>query len=110
MECSLKIAANKAKRSQTLTTLQKPHGTLTTDIKETVTYMLDYLVTNDEEDRGLDYHKTIRKLTEQPIQTVDDREYMPEEIGNAVHAINCTKAPGKMGSPVIYFSMLTKNS
>jgi hypothetical protein len=35
-----KIAANKAKRTKTLTTLQKPDGTLTTDINETVIYML----------------------------------------------------------------------
>jgi uncharacterized Ntn-hydrolase superfamily protein len=36
-----KLALNKAKRSQTLTTLQKPDGSLTTDINETVTYTLD---------------------------------------------------------------------
>ena len=77
-----------------MTTLQKPDRTLTTDINETVTYMLDYLITIDEEDNDLDYHKTIRTLTEQLIQTADDREYMPEEIGNAVYAINCKKAPG----------------
>jgi len=40
-----KISSNKAKRSQILTTLQKPDGTLTTDINEKVTYMLEYLIT-----------------------------------------------------------------
>jgi len=92
-----KIASNKAKRSQTLTTSQKIDGTLTTDINETVTYMLDYLITKDEEDNDLDYHKTIRILTERPIQTADDREYTPEEIWNAIDAINCEKASGEDG-------------
>jgi hypothetical protein len=92
-----KIASNKAKRSQTLSTLQKPDGSITTDINETVTYMLDYLIAKDEEDSDSDYHKTIRTLTERPIQTTDDKEYMPEEIGNAIDAINCKKAPGEDG-------------
>jgi hypothetical protein len=89
-----KIAANKAKRTQTFTTLQKPDGTLTTDINETVTYLLDYLITKYEEDNDLDYHKTIRTLTEQPIQRADNTEYMPEEIGKSVESINCKKTPG----------------
>jgi hypothetical protein len=59
--------------------------------------MLDYLFTKDEENNDSDYHKTIRTLTELPIQTADDREYTPEEIGNAVDAINSKKAPGDDG-------------
>ena len=90
-----KIASNKAKRCQTFSTLQKPDGSITTDINETVTCILDYLITKDEEDSDSDYHKTIRILTELPIQTADDREYTPEEIGNAIGAINCKKAPGE---------------
>jgi hypothetical protein len=78
-----------AKRTQNLTTLQKPDETLTTDINETVTYMLHYLITKDEEDNDSYYHKTIRTLTEQTIQTADDREFTPEEIGNAIESINC---------------------
>ena len=59
--------------------------------------MLDYLIAKDEEDSDSDYHKTIRTLTERPTQTADDREYTPEEIGNAIDAINCKKAPGEEG-------------
>ena len=58
--------------------------------------MLDYLITKDE-DNDLDYHKTIRALAEGPIQTADDREYTPEEIWNAIDAINCEKASGEDG-------------
>jgi len=89
-----KLASNKVKRSETLSTTQKPDGSLTTDINETITYILDYLNTKDEVDKDSDYHKTIRTLTEQPIHTADDREFTPDEIGNAIDAINCKKAPG----------------
>ena len=44
-----------------------------------------------------DYHKTIRTLTEQPIQTAGDKEFTPDEIGNAKDAINCKKAQGETG-------------
>ena len=92
-----KLVSNKAKRSQPLSTLQKPDESLTTDINETVTYMLEYLISKDEEDNNSDYHNTIRTLTETPIQTADDREYTLEEIGMAIEAINSKKAPGENG-------------
>ena len=76
-----------------MSTLQKPNGSSTTDISETVAYMLDYLITKDEGDSDSDYYKTIGTLTERPIQTADDRHYTPEEIGNAIDAINCKKSP-----------------
>jgi len=44
-------------------------------------------------DNDSDYHKTIRTLTEQPIQTADNREFTPDEIANTIDAINCKKAP-----------------
>jgi hypothetical protein len=103
------LASNKTKRSQTLSTLQKSDGFLTADINETVTCMLDYLITKDEEDNDSDYHKTIRTLTELHIQTADDREYTDEEIGNAIDAIKCTKHQDKTGSQVTYFSVLTNS-
>jgi hypothetical protein len=52
-----RLASNKAKRSQSQSTLQKPDGSLKTNINETVTYMLDYLISKDEEDNDSDYHK-----------------------------------------------------
>ena len=105
-----KLASNKGKRSKTLSTLQKPDGSLTTDINETITYILDYLNTKDEEDNGSDYHKTIITVAEQPIQTADNREFTPDEIGNAIDAINCKKHQAKMESPMTYFSVLINNS
>jgi hypothetical protein len=92
-----KLVLNKVKTSETLSTLQKPDGSLTTDINKIITYILDYLNTKVEVDKDSDYHKTIRTLTEQPIHTTDDREFTPDEIGNAIYAINCKKAPGEDG-------------
>ena len=68
-----KLASNKAKSSQSLTTLQKSDGSLTTDINGTITYMLDYLIPKDEVDNESDYHNIIRMQTERPIQTEDYR-------------------------------------
>ena len=61
-------------------------------------------------DKDSDYHKTIRTLTEQPIHTADDIEFTPDEIGNAINAINCEKAQAKTVSPVTYSSVLINNS
>ena len=73
MERRLKLASNKAKSNQSLTTLQKPDGSLTTDINGKITYMLDYLIPKGEVDNESEYHNTIRTQTERPIQTADDR-------------------------------------
>jgi hypothetical protein len=105
-----KLASNKAKRSQSLSTLQKPDGSLTTDINETVTYVLDYLISKHEVDNDTDYHNTIRTLTERPIQTADDREYTPAEIATAMETINSKKHLEKTESPVTYYSALINNS
>jgi hypothetical protein len=59
--------------------------------------MLDYIITKGEEEDDSDYHKTIRALTERPIQSADDRECTTEEIGDAIDTINIKKAPGEDG-------------
>ena len=61
-------------------------------------------------DKDSDYHKTIRTLTEQPIQTADDRQFTPDEIGNAIDAINCKKTQGENGITRDIFSVLINNS
>jgi hypothetical protein len=59
--------------------------------------VLDYLISKDEEDNDSDYHNTIRTLIERSIQTVDDRQYTPEEIAMAMEAINSKKGHGEEG-------------
>ena len=50
----------------------------------------DYL-----QDNG--YHKTVRILTEQPVNTEDDRDLNIEEVGNTIASMNNNKAPGTDG-------------
>jgi hypothetical protein len=72
-----KLALNKTKRSQTMTTLQKPDGSLMSDLNETVKIMIEYLIPKDEQTDDTDYHKRIRAQSKEPILTVDDRDCTP---------------------------------
>jgi hypothetical protein len=69
-----KLARNKAKRSQPMTTLQRPDGSFTSNLNQTVV-MIDYLIPKDEQTDDTDYHKRIRAQTEEPILTADDRDW-----------------------------------
>jgi len=53
------LLLNKVKRSETLPNLQNLGGSLTTDINETITHILDYRNTKDKVDKDSEYHKTI---------------------------------------------------
>jgi spore coat polysaccharide biosynthesis predicted glycosyltransferase SpsG len=68
--------ALKPKRRQTMTTLQKPDGSLTPDLNETAKIMIDHLIPEDSH-MDKDYHKRIRAQSKEPILTTDDREYTP---------------------------------
>jgi hypothetical protein len=52
-----KIASNKAKEDNPCRHYKKTDGSLTNDINETITYMLDYLIPKDDEDKDSDYQK-----------------------------------------------------
>jgi len=56
----LKIALNKSKRNLTMTTLQNPDGSFTSDLNETVKFILDYLIPTDEQTDNTKHHKRIR--------------------------------------------------
>ena len=79
-----KLASNKTKRSQTMTTLRKPDSSLTSDINETVKVMIDHLIPNDEQTNDTDYHKRISTMSTELILTADDRDYTPAEVKNAI--------------------------
>ena len=80
-----------------MTTLQKPDGSLTSDINETVKVMIDHLIPNDEQTDDTDYHKRIRTLSRELILTADDRDYTPAEVSNAIDDLNHKNAPGEDG-------------
>ena len=72
-----RMAINKTKESQTMTTLQKPKGSLTSNLNETMMVMSDYLIPTDDQLDDTHYHKGIRAQSKEPILTADDTEYTP---------------------------------
>ena len=90
-----KLAANKTRGSQMLTTLKKQDGTNTTNIEETVKMMAEHLIPKDDAKDDTEYHKQIRKQVKEPIQTEEDREYTKEEVKNAIAELKHKKAPGE---------------
>jgi len=98
-----KLAAGKRNTSTQITTLRKPDGTLTADIKETLSLMMDTFTPKDNRRDDNDYHKQVRALTKQPANTADDWEFTLEEISNIIASMNNNKAPGEDGiTGVIY--------
>jgi hypothetical protein len=96
-----KLALNKTKRSQTLTTLQKPDGSLTHDLNETVKTMIEYLIPKDEQIDNTDYHKRIRAQSKEPILTPGDRDCTPAEVNNTIND-KTKKRQGKTALQQIY--------
>jgi hypothetical protein len=84
-----------------MTTLQKSDGSLTTDIKENMKVMIDYINPKDEWLDDTEYYKRIRYQAKEPILTMDDSDYSPTEVKNAIDELNNKKAAGEDG--ISYF-------
>jgi hypothetical protein len=67
-----KIASGKTRQKTTMTTLQKPDGTHTADMIETLTFLMEQRIPEDNTQEDTDYHRAIRRLAE-PIDTPDDK-------------------------------------
>ena len=59
--------------------------------------MLDHLITRDDQNDDLDYHKRIRTKIREPSQTADNREFTPAEIKSAIEDLKNKKAPSEDG-------------
>jgi hypothetical protein len=88
-----KIAVGKTKEAGKMTTINKPGGTETTSLHETISEILDYLYKEDTGDEQ-PHHKTIRKAVEEPLSTEDDVEFTPGEIKHTIDSFSQKKAPG----------------
>jgi hypothetical protein len=75
-----KLATGKIGRKDTLTTLQKPDGAKTANLIETMKLLIEKLIPEDNSRNDTDQHRNIRRLTEQPIETTDDREFSQDEV------------------------------
>jgi len=80
-----------------MTTLLKSDVSYTSTLNETVQAMLDHFITRGDRSDELDYHKRIRTKTREPIQTADDREFIPTEIKNAIEGLKTPKTSWEDG-------------
>jgi hypothetical protein len=70
-----------------ITTLQKPDGTKTKSTEETLRLILDQLTSDDNPQDDTYHHKTVRKQTEQPLNTPNDKEFTQEEVGQVIEGL-----------------------
>jgi hypothetical protein len=94
-----KLAAGQRKNNTQLSTLRKPDGSLTKDIRETLQHMLEYFVPEDKDNNDTEYHAQARLQSQVPVNTVDDKGFTIEEIRNATGSMRNKKAPGENRIP-----------
>ena len=70
-----KLATAKIKNCSPLSTLRRPDGTVTTDMAETMRFMMDSFTPEDDKETDNEYHKLIRAQTKTPITTEDDNSH-----------------------------------
>ena len=87
-----------------MTTLQKPDGTITADMIETLTVTLEQLIPQDSNQDDRDYHRTIRSLVEQPIDTPDDKDFTQDESARWSKGLNSGKRQAQTELPMKYNS------
>ena len=69
-----KLASRKTRITAAPTTLQRPDGSKTANTLETLEHIAEQLIPEDDLHDETDYHKNIRRLTEQPNNIINDRE------------------------------------
>ncbi|PSN51387.1 hypothetical protein C0J52_04451 [Blattella germanica] len=90
-----KLATGKLRNKSIKTTLQKPDGTDTINLEETVDLIMDHLITEDREEDS-DFHTSTRTVDE-AVYNNDDVEFTQEEIKQVIQGFNHNKAPGSDG-------------
>jgi hypothetical protein len=59
-------------------------------------YIAEHLIPEDNP-HDTDYHKYIRPLTEQPNNTINERDFNQDEVRRTIEGFNPKKAPGPDG-------------
>ena len=77
--------------------MRKPDGSLTAHLSEILKHTLEYFTPEDKEDDVSDNHKLVRIKSQEPIETDDDKDFILEEIRNAIEGMGNKKAPGENG-------------
>jgi hypothetical protein len=89
-----KLATGSIKSCSSLTTLQKPDRTVTTDTAHTIRYTIDSFTPEDEETDN-ECHKLIRAQIKEPIKTEDNKLLTPVKIREAIKGMDKNKAAGE---------------
>jgi len=92
-----KLALGKTRNTIALTTLKKPDGSKTRNMIDTLVYMAEQLIPEDNPQDDTDHHKNIRRLTEQPIDTIHGRDFSQDEVRQIIEGFHRRKAPGPDG-------------
>jgi hypothetical protein len=92
----ISLPQGKTRNTVILTMLQKPDGSKTANIIETLKLMIEELIPEDNAQDNTDHHMNIRTLAEQPIKTTD-REFTQNEVKQTIENFNLRKAPGPDG-------------
>ena len=103
-----KLAVGKRKNNTQITTLQKPDGSLTADLSETLEHMLEYFTPEDKEEDDTDNPKLARIQSQEPVDTADDKDFTLEEIRNAIESMGNKKATGEDGTNGEIYKTLSK--
>jgi len=83
-----KLAAGKERNITLITTLRKPDGSLTEDLRETIQFMLEHSLPQDKEEDDSELHKQARARALESAATDNDIDFTVEETRNAVESNN----------------------
>ena len=79
-----------------MSTLQKTNGTHTDGLLETLQCVLEYLAPKDDKSEETEYHKQIRRLIEELMDT-EEKDFTEEEIRQTIQSIDYKKATAEDG-------------
>ena len=103
-----KLAAGRKKQIARTTTLRQKDEKLTTNLHETLQYMIQKLTPEDNQDDYNAIHKQIRTITQETIDIADDKEFSVQEVKKAVASMGGKKAPGENGIPSEVYKRLVE--
>jgi hypothetical protein len=89
-----RYAAGKLRSKPTSSTLKVCNNTYTTDMQNTVNWLMDHFVSADEYSDG-SHHKRARQQATEPLHTTDDVAFSKEEIQAVLEKFDLRKAPGE---------------
>ena len=103
-----RTAVGRRKKAAITITMRQKDGTLTTNLQGTLLHMLQNLTSEDNPADDTELHKQIRAITQEAIDTFDDKKFTVQAVKNAVASMAEKKAPGEDGIPSEVFKSLVE--